>query len=158
MSVAVATDGVFDGRVRRRHLQLRPALVGAVFVGGCAGGAARFGVTETWPVAASGFPWPTLAVNLAGAFVLALLLVFADTVLPPTAFVRPLLGTGFCGAWTTFSAIVVDADRLVAHDRIVLGAGYVVASIGGGLVAALLGSMLGRFTVSGRANRPSRGG
>jgi len=40
-----------------------------------------------------------------------------NEVLPPTTYVRPLLGTGFCGAWTTFSSITASTDQLAAHEH-----------------------------------------
>ena len=141
-----------------RHPRLRPALLAAVFVGGCLGGAARFAVTDTWPTAAGSFPWPTFGVNCSGALLLALLLVLADSLLPPTAYLRPLLGTGFCGAWTTFSAVVVDADRLIAHDRVVVGAAYVLASAAGGLAAAVMGVVAGRVLAGVARDRVTRSG
>jgi len=52
--------------------------------------------------------WATFVINASGAFVLAALLVVVNDVLPPTTYVRPLVGTGFCGAWTTFSSIAAS--------------------------------------------------
>lgn len=115
----------------------------AVFVGGCAGGAARFAVVRAWPTGSSGFPWSTLAVNLGGAAALGVLLVLAGTVWH-SRYARPLLGTGFCGAFTTFSAVVVDADRLLGRGEGGIAAGYLAASFLGGLVLALAGIVLTR--------------
>src|SRR5213082_1126760 len=50
----------------------------AVFVGGCAGGLARYAETRAWPSGSSGFPTSTLAVNLAGAFLLAAFVTWAQ--------------------------------------------------------------------------------
>jgi CrcB protein len=108
----------------------------AVFLGGCAGGAARFGIVRTWPTGSSGFPWSTLVVNLAGAALLGVLVVLAGTAWR-SRYARPLLGTGFCGAFTTFSAVVVDADRLVGRGDPGTAVGYLGASFLGGLAVAL---------------------
>ena len=116
----------------------RTGMVAAVFVGGCAGGLARYLEVRAWPTGSSGLPWSTLAVNLAGALLLAALVTWADRA-RHGGLSRALLGTGFCGAYTTFSSIVVDADRLIAHGSVGTAIGYLAASFGGGLVAAAVG-------------------
>jgi CrcB protein len=96
----------------------------SVFVGGCAGGAARH--------ALAGTDATTLAVNLIGSLLLGLLVVAA-----PHHW-RPLLGTGFCGGFTTFGTVVVaTADRGEV--------GYLAGSLLGGVVAAAGGVALGHL-------------
>ena len=77
----------------------------AVFVGGCAGAMARAQLAESLAPAAGGWPWATFVANLVGAFLLG----YAAALLGdrgPTAELRlRLLGTGFCGALTTFSTL-----------------------------------------------------
>lgn len=119
-------------------------MLAAVFLGGCAGGLARHEVVQAWPAPASAFPWATFVINCSGAFALALLLVLLLELLPSTTYLRPLLGTGFCGAWTTFSSIVASADQLIAHRHVATGVTYVLASAAGGLASAALGLLLGR--------------
>jgi CrcB protein len=120
----------------------RPSLLLAVFAGGCAGGLARYLLTRALP--GGPFPWATLGINLSGAFLLALLLVLVLEVLAPSTYVRPLLGTGFCGAWTTFSGIVVPADELLRDGRAATAVAYLAASSVGGLAAGFVGLALGR--------------
>lgn len=120
------------------------AIVGAVFLGGCLGGIARYGVTRAWPTPQHAFPWATFVINASGAFVLALLLVVVNDLLPPTTYVRPLLGTGFCGAWTTFSSITASTDQLAAHGHAGTAMLYLVGSLAVGVVAALAGLVIGR--------------
>ena len=113
-------------------------VLAAVFVGGCLGGLARYAEVRAWPTGSSGFPTSTLVVNLAGAFVLAAFVTWADHA-GHGRWPRAILGTGFCGAYTTFSAIVVDADRLLADGRGGTALGYLAASFAGGAAAALVG-------------------
>jgi len=127
----------------------------SVFVGGCVGGWARYGVTSSFP-AGDGFPWSTLGVNLAGAFLLVLLLVLALEVLPPWPYLRPALGTGFCGAFTTFSAITVSTSELTRDGSAGLAAGYLTASLVGGLAAGALGLVAGRSVVRVRTGGAGR--
>lgn len=84
------------------------------------------------------FPWGTLSVNAAGSLVLG---VVAGTVSVGggPSWLLPLLGTGFCGALTTFSTFGYETVRLV-EDGAVLEAGLnVMASVGIGLVACVGG-------------------
>jgi CrcB protein len=119
----------------------------AVLVGGCAGGAARFAIVRAWPTGSSGFPWSTLVVNLSGAAALGVLVVVAGSVWR-SRYARPLVGTGFCGAFTTFSAVVVDADRLLARGEAGVAVGYLAASFFGGLALAVAGVVLARALVA----------
>ncbi len=134
---------------RARWPRLRADVVAAVFAGGCVGGYARYAVTEAWPTASYAFPWSTLTVHLVGAFVLAVVVLVAAE-LAPGRYLRPLLGTGFCGALTTFSSVVVEADRMVAHGRPGTAAAYLAASVAGGLVAGGLGLVGMRALLAGR--------
>ena len=89
-------------------------MLGAVALGGFAGGEARYLLGLAFPTGHATFPATTFAINVSGSFVLALLLVLILEVWPPTKYLRPLLCTGFCGAYTTFSTWMVDTDRLVS--------------------------------------------
>ena len=126
-----------------RWPRLHPDLIVAVFLGGSVGGYLRYAVTRAWPAAAGHFPWSTLAVNVAGAFVLTVVVIIAAEV-APSRYLRPLLGTGFCGGLTTFSSVVVATDRLVAHQHAVTGVTYLLTTIAAGLVAGWCGLVTGR--------------
>lgn len=101
----------------------------AVFVGGCAGGAARELLATSHGA--------TLAVNLVGSLLLGVLVVSV-----PHHW-RPLLGTGFCGGLTTFGTVTVASSRWLEDGRLVEGLGYVSLSLLGGVLAAALGIAAG---------------
>jgi CrcB protein len=126
-----------------RWPRLRLQALAAVFAGGCIGGYARYVITTAWTADSGAFPQSTFAVNVAGAFILALVIVVAIE-LRPVPYLRPLLGTGFCGALTTFSSVVVTVDQLYAHGHTGTAAGYLAATIVGGLAAASFGLVIGR--------------
>lgn len=136
--------------------RFRPGVVAAVFIGGCAGGLVRYAATDHWTSSEWALPWATFTVNVAGAFVLALLVVVATEVLGPSTYLRPLVGTGFCGALTTFSSIVVSVDRMVAHGHADVAAAYLLLTVGCGLVAGLAGVVLGRLLATRRPRRARR--
>ncbi|MES1247358.1 MAG: CrcB family protein, partial [Actinomycetota bacterium] len=64
--------------------------------------------------------------------------------LPPSTFRRPLLGTGFCGALTTFSTFQIELIALARHGHVALAAVYLLASLAAGLLAVHLASALTR--------------
>jgi CrcB protein len=83
------------------------------------------------------FPWGTLTVNVAGSFVLGLL-----TGLPASASAAALVGTGFCGALTTYSTFSYETLRLAQTGVRFYAVLNVVASIVAGLGAAWIGLVL----------------
>ncbi|MGH3417108.1 MAG: fluoride efflux transporter FluC [Actinocrinis sp.] len=138
----------------------RPAaglrVVAAVAVGGFLGGLARYEIGSAAPTAHGSFPATTFAINVAGSFILALLVVFVQDIRPSAAYLRPLLGTGFCGALTTFSTWMVDTDRLLGAGHLGTAAADLFGSLAAGLAATSLGLTVGRSIVAHRARTRSR--
>lgn len=132
------------------------ATLAAVFVGGAAGGMARHGLTAALP-ASSGWPWGTFAANTSGAFLLAVLLVLVLELRSPAPWVRPGLGTGFCGAFTTMSAVAVAVDTLAADGRLTSAIAFLSGSLVVGLAAAAAGVVAGRALVARRRPRHDGG-
>ena len=90
----------------------------------------------------SDLPWGTFVINVSGSFILGVLigLSLAHHLSPvPEA----LLGTGFCGAYTTFSTFAFESVRLIEAGRFLEAAGYLATSLVVGLVAAGAGVALG---------------
>jgi CrcB protein len=86
------------------------------------------------------FPWGTLAVNLAGSFLLGML--FAATS-PADGQARLALGTGFCGALSTYSTFSYETLRLAEDGAVALAWANVLVSVTVGVAAALLGTLVG---------------
>lgn len=89
----------------------------------------------------TGFPWGTLAVNVAGCLFLGLL-TGAVAHGAASDSVRLLLGTGFCGALTTYSTFSYETVRLAETGARFLAAANVVVGVVAGLGAALTGAGL----------------
>jgi CrcB protein len=117
---------------------LTPLSVLAVAVGGALGAPARYELARVVHPSA-GFPLPTLAVNISGAFVLGLLVAAVSDRTPGGLHARQFFGAGVLGAYTTYSTFAVETDLLLRHARIGVAVGYVAATLIGGLAAAFLG-------------------
>jgi CrcB protein len=116
----------------------------AIACGGALGALIRIGVGEALPTSAGGWPWATLAVNIAGALMLGYFVTRLQERLPVSMLRRPLLGTGLCGALTTFSTVQIELLRMADHHRYGLAAAYLLASVLGGYFAVFGSSALVR--------------
>ncbi|MEO9220515.1 MAG: fluoride efflux transporter CrcB, partial [Mycobacteriaceae bacterium] len=92
------------------------------------------------------WPWPTFAVNIVGAFLLGYFTTRLLERLPLSSYRRPMLGTGLCGGLTTFSTMQVETLHMFDHHQYGLAVGYTTASIGAGLLAVFVATMLVRRT------------
>jgi CrcB protein len=110
----------------------------AIFAGGVIGAIARAGLVEAFPAVPGEWPWATFIANLIGAFALGYFATRLQERLPLSAYRRPLLGTGLCGALTTFSTMQVELVRMVEAGAVALAAAYACASVAAGLAAILV--------------------
>jgi CrcB protein len=101
----------------------------AIAAGGAAGALLRVALARAYTSGPEAWPWVTFAVNLAGAFALGYFATRLQERLPLSAYRRPLLGTGFCGALTTFSTMQLELLRMLDTHRYGLAAAYAVTSI-----------------------------
>ncbi|WP_342640140.1 fluoride efflux transporter CrcB [Rhodoligotrophos ferricapiens] len=107
---------------------LWPYLV--VFIGGGVGSAARHGVNRAaLHLIGPGFPAGTMAVNIAGCFIMGLIAgLFAFNTEAPQ-WLRLCLMTGVLGGFTTFSAFALDASLLYERGDLAIAAVYVLGSV-----------------------------
>ena len=126
----------------------------SVLVGGAAGTLARWGVGLALPARPGAFPWATFLVNVSGAFGLGLAGVILTERLPPTRYLRTLIGIGFFGAYTTFSTMAVDGVRLLDGGRLWLAALYWLLTLFAGQMAGVYGMFLGRIRLRAREEGP----
>ncbi|HTN24865.1 MAG TPA: fluoride efflux transporter CrcB [Solirubrobacteraceae bacterium] len=110
----------------------------AVFAGGFAGAVARAGLADWLPSSAGNWPWATFLVNIAGALALGYFTTRLQERLPLSAYRRPLLGTGLCGALTTFSTMQLELLQMLDAGRYALAAAYASASVAIGFFALAL--------------------
>jgi fluoride exporter len=99
-----------------RHLAGDAALLAVIAVGGAIGATARYLIGQAWPTPQGAFPWATLVINVSGCALIGVLMVVVTDVLTRQRLLRPFLGTGVLGGFTTFSTYTVDILQLIA-DR-----------------------------------------
>jgi fluoride exporter len=116
----------------------------AIFVGGVLGVMVRAGVVELAPTGDTRWPWGTFTVNVVGAFLLGYFATRLQERLPLSSYRRPLLGTGLCGALTTFSTLQLEVVTMLDRGAFLLAGGYVLASVAAGLAAVHMATALVR--------------
>jgi fluoride exporter len=107
----------------------------AIFLGGATGALLRVWLGETFTGAVGKWPWATFAINVTGSFALGCFATRLQERLPLSTYRRPLLGTGFCGAYTTFSTMQIEILTMIDHHRYGLAANYAAASVAAGYLA-----------------------
>ena len=144
------TDGVRIGGGQAPDLRSGPSLrrqprvVAAVALGGALGGPARYGISQAVQITPGTFPWGTFWTNVSGSFALGLVLAYLLERFPPSRFLRPFVGTGFLGAYTTYSTFAVETDLLVKNGHLGVAVAYVVGSLAAGFTAVWTGMVLAR--------------
>jgi fluoride exporter len=121
-----------------------PDRIAAVMVGGAAGTLARAAMDEAVPHRPGAWPWSTFTVNLVGALILGWLLAHLAERAAASPHLRLLVGTGFCGALTTFSALQIETLEFARSGPVALAVGYPLTSLAAGLAAALAGVTVAR--------------
>jgi fluoride exporter len=125
------------------------AAVAVVAAGGVLGALARWAAGLAWPTPAGGFPTTTLVINVVGCLLMGVLVVHVAEVRTAPPLVRPFLGVGVLGGFTTFSTFSYDAHHLLAGGHLATALAYLAATIVGSVGAAALGLALARRTARG---------
>lgn len=123
--------------------------IAAIFGGGFVGAIARVVLSEIRPADAS-WPWATFSINIVGSFLLGYFATRLQERLPVSAYRRPLVATGFCGAFTTFSTLQLELVRMFDAHHYVLSAAYLAGTLGGGFMAVWFASaVVRRVSITG---------
>ncbi|MEO8220435.1 MAG: CrcB family protein [Specibacter sp.] len=143
---------------------LRPQSLGWVAVGGTAGAAAREAVILLMPDAGH-LPWAVVLANVVGAFLLGLLYAALATTqagVPRGRRLRLLLGTGFCGGFTTYSTLALGVVLLAGSGPggMYWAAAYALGTVFLGALATWAGTAVGAMAApqAGKIAAPSDGG
>jgi CrcB protein len=132
---AIASDIDLSQARKSRHGRDEATTVAVIAAGGATGAAARYLIGTTWPTPAGAFPVSTLAINVLGCALIGVLMVLITEVWSRQRLIRPFLGTGVLGGFTTFSTYTVDIQRLVTGAHAVTALLYLALTPIGALLA-----------------------
>ena len=143
---------VADRRRARRNLGVDPRWLFLIFVGAALGTTVRSLLEGAWPAGPGAFPWTTFSINVCGSLLLGMLLEAIAASGRDSGWrrgVRLGVGTGVLGGFTTYSTFSVEAVLLLRSGHWLLATGYALATVGTGVLAAMLGVRLVRWTTRG---------
>ncbi|GAB3221071.1 CrcB family protein [Glycomyces halotolerans] len=116
----------------------------AVSAGGAIGAVARYGLTVAFPAPPGSFGIATFAANTIGGCLIGVLMVLVTEVAPGTRLVRPFLGVGVLGGFTTFSAYILDIGRAANAGAALVAVTFAFATMAAALLAAAAGMYAAR--------------
>lgn len=121
-----------------------------IAAGGVLGALARYQAGLSRPTVGTGFPWTTLVINVVGCLLIGMLAVLAAERFDAHPLVRPFVGTGMLGGFTTFSTYSVDVHRLLIDGHPGIAVGYLATTAAAAVAAAALGVTVTRRVAGGR--------
>ena len=136
-------DADVDLHVPAEEAELRPSpvpVLAAISAGGALGALARDGLAAAWPHPASGFAWSTFVINATGCLLIGVLMVIVTEVAPGRRLVRPFLGVGVLGGYTTFSTYIVDIHKTAATGAPWTALAYLASTLIAAILAVWAGS------------------
>ena len=131
----------------RRHRKAQRTILLVIASAGVFGALARYAMGRLLPTPDGHFPWSTFWINITGSLVIGFTLVLLTERFPRARVARPLIATGFLGAYTTFSTYMVDTDTLFKERDLLIGVIYAFSSLGAGALAAFIGVVSARFVI-----------
>ena len=116
----------------------------AIGAGGALGSLARYGVSVVLPHSRGQFAFSTFAANVSGCLLIGILMALLITAPAPHRLLRPFLGIGVLGGYTTFSTYAVDTLDLVTTGHPVTGLSYALGTVACALLATFVGHEITR--------------
>ncbi len=133
---------------RRSPVGVAWPVLAIISVGGVAGALARYGLTAAFPHTTEEFAWATFGINASGCLLIGVLMVLVTDVWPTRRLLRPFLGTGVLGGYTTFSTHIVDIQQLLAAGAARTALAYLAGTLLTALAAVYTGTTLARWAVA----------
>jgi fluoride exporter len=134
--------GVVPARRPVQHAD--PAVLAVIAIGGVLGSEARYALSAWHPATAGQWPATVFWINVAGSFLLGALMVLLTELTSPHRLMRPFLGVGVLGGFTTFSTAMVGVQQLFLAGRPLPAVAYLLGTAAVALVAVALGALATR--------------
>ncbi|MFI0977831.1 fluoride efflux transporter FluC [Streptomyces sp. NPDC021093] len=111
-------------------------VLAAISAGGALGASARYAALLAWPASDGGFPWAVFGINVLGSGLIGVLMVLvAEGGRSARPLVRPFLGVGVLGGFTSFSTYAMDVSGLLERGEAGTALLYVLGTLAGALGA-----------------------
>jgi CrcB protein len=138
-------DPDVDLHLPAQRREVRPSpwpVLAATSAGGVLGALARYGLEQAVPHGPGQFAWATFAVNVSGCLLIGVLMALLGELRPGDRLLRPFLGVGVLGGFTTFSTYVVDIQQALAAGAARTALAYLAATVLAALLAVWTGATL----------------
>lgn len=132
---------------RREFVGRQARVLGVIAAGGALGALARYGVGILLPTEPGRFPWGTFAINVSGCLLIGVLMVLVTDVFAGRPLLRPFVGVGALGGFTTFSTYANEIRGLLRPGSVPLAFAYLAGTLVCALLAVLLGMIVTRRLV-----------
>jgi CrcB protein len=143
---------------QRRQRGWDPGVLAAIALGGVVGAEARYGLSVLLPHHPGQWPMATWLTNVSGCFLIGVLMIVITELTSPHRLVRPFLGVGVLGGYTTFSTAMVDVQQMAQAGHEGLALAYLSVTLVAAVVAAFLGMRLTRASAALWMRRRARSG
>jgi CrcB protein len=114
-------------------------VLAVIAAGGVLGALARYGLGVAFPHRAAGFPFATFGINVSGCLLIGVLVVLSTEAWVAHPLLRPFLGTGVLGGYTTLSTAIVDTQHLASAGAARTALVYLFGTLAAALTATYLG-------------------
>lgn len=142
------SQSTVDPQVARQHRRRSRTpwpVLGVISAGGVIGALGRYGLATALPHAPGHFPWATFVTNVSGCLLIGILMVLVTEVWSAHRLIRPFLGVGVLGGYTTFSTYTGEIQQLVAAGAARTALVYLAGTLAAALAAVYLGIILTRL-------------
>jgi fluoride exporter len=137
-------DPDVDAPAQRRPRSWDPAVLAAIAAGGVLGAETRYGLSVLIPHRPGQWPMATWLINVSGCFLIGILMVVITELTSPHRLIRPFLGVGILGGYTTFSTAMVDVQQMALAGHGGAALGYLIATVTAAVAATFAGVTLTR--------------
>ena len=125
---------------RRELARTHGGVLVVIALGGGLGASARYGIAQLLPTTPDHFPWGTFLINVLGCFLIGVLMVRWGQ----RPLLRPFLGVGILGGFTTFSTYAVETRAMLTPGQVPLAMAYLFGTLAAAMLAVLAGVLLMR--------------
>ena len=141
-------DSDVDLHVPEQRREPALPVLAVIALGGGLGALARYGLTIALPTPPGHFPWATFVTNVSGCLLIGVLMVLVTEVWTAHRLVRPFLGVGVLGGFTTYSTYAVEIHGLLRPGTVGVAFVYLAGTLVCAMLAVLVGAVVTRRVVA----------